>query len=166
MFWFSVSREAVSLPADNNFVFLSHKIGSLPLLLVSVKDVGKAGEFLSLGCCQKACVPVGGDFELKTSNSFETSQHFHVCNCPLSNRTARNEQEAVRVAKLFLLPFCVFQVYPVPVSSSAHSGLAKVLTFNCNIYFGFIPPSYAVIPAEQKKNKKCLSDFLAEDACE
>lgn len=154
MFWFSVSREAVSLPADNNFVFLSHKIGSLPLLLVSVKDVGKAGEFLSLGCCQTACVPVGGDSELKTSNSFETSQHFHVCNCPLSNRTARNEQEAVQVAKLFLLPFYVFQVDPVPVSSSAHSGLAKVLTFNCNIYFGFIPPPYAVIPAEQKKKLK------------
>ena len=150
MFCFSISREAVSLPADSHVVFLSHEIEKLSLFFDGVKNVGKANGFFPLGCCQKACVPMWGDFELKTSNLFETSQQCHFCDCPLSNVTGRNEQEAVQVAKLFLLPFSVFQVYPVPVSSSGHSGLAKVLSFEYNICFFFIPSSYAAIPVGQK----------------
>lgn len=162
VFWFPISREAVSLPADNHVAFLSHKmIENLPLFFDSVKNVGEASGFFSLGSCQKPCVPMGGDFELKTSNLFETSQQCCFCDCPLSNGTGKNESEAVQVAKLFLLPFSVFQVYPVLVSSSAHSGLAKVLSFEYIICFCFIPSFYVAMPVGQKmpfrlSGRRCL----------
>lgn len=142
-------RSTSPVSADNHVAILRHKVGNLSLIW-QCQNAGKASGFFCLGCCQKACVPAWGDFELKTSNLFETSRHFHFCDCLLSNETGSNAQEAVQVAKLFILPFFVFQVYPVPVSSCVRSGLVKVLSFEYNIYFCFIPSSCAAIPGGQK----------------
>lgn len=129
----------------------------------SVRNVEKGWLLFSSGCCQTACVPVWGEFELKTSNLFETTQHCHFCDWPLSNRNRRNEHEAIQLSNgLFYCHFPSFRYALVLVSCSAHSGLAKVLSFKNSIYFCFIPYSKATFPVGQK----CLSGFLVEDVCE